>query len=1333
MPYPPEFDQTYSYTGFQQAQGNGSFPGTQIDNDFANAESSIDGIIAFLRLAMRSDGTINPNALPPEYVNYYLAAQAAATAAANSAVAAGASAEAAAASALAAAASALAAALSAAETQPTPPVEFDRSANFRGNVRRASDGRELWTLALLVGQSEVIGALAGALDTPAEDLAGGYMLKLVDPETVVVDPATTPFDPDMQSPYIASWKPIADVVPLQERANRGPNPTYINRPTGEEATYGRNAGETGSSSIHYHLRQRLIADGLEMPNIVYAVCGQGGQPFNSIAPGAISFDKVQEAATAFTAFCRRNDYAMQCIEIGDHGQSDAFSVDGYQVESTTFDLDALDYTIGPEVYAGKFLKYVSDTDTALGSIDPQLVPLWYFWIQSEMTFPTPRPDFPPVNGRTANTPKAILIAADMNSRIVPCGVNYASKTIDDLHKTEQGTWNKYAPVSIAIYHSLFGEARYRAPRPMSARMLAPNKVRIICDTHDRQLMVQEYGVYDDVLGAPGTGYRPGDFFVTTSLETQARFQVLTISGGGATGPIATYRRVSTGSHPTDPTGTLATVIEFPTPEILDGGLRYINGFVVSGVIASAIVPPKFRLTADANGMVTAITVADPGVFASADDLPTGPFTVASGGFDVVPLSLQLPAVFGNGATIVAKTRMQMCATNDSLPLVSTQGTVITSDVGAKGDLYTLQGGVLAPGATAAKVVAGITDGGGVPVSFRTYQTGIYNSFPSGDLEFLGPDGQELTITRAGLTIGAWPVRNNGDWGVSLTDDSYKGGVVGGNNGMRFPRAIACEISSEYDITNRSIDVTFDGNIGPNPVIHLGLYGQGTGSGTAASTNICTVPFAGWPVGEFDQPPSEWLLRDSIPFHNPFESSAFAPPAIRNALFEVGSDTPATPITAGVEPATGFRFWSAFAGRTVTRVRGDVSRNALRIQRTEGDTTVAPVSCAIPIYGADALRFLDQPHNFAAWVKTGADFSTIDQAITFRVYTDPNANPVFGTSFVPATSTQLWTSSIDLPEYQGVTKQARIGSYRGTLPGVLTVIPDTALTIYAWFQVYFGQQTGMETAGANDWVQFELPQFDIGTVARPFHYLPVETERARLGLIQAEVQTALDLKAPLASPALTGTPTVPTAAVGTNTTQAASTAFATGAVNAISFPILSGRKVMAYSGARSISAGALAADTFYIYPYILKRAITLQDLSVYINTGGAGSAAKLGLFLNDPATNLPVVGAPAAVNNTGAATTASTTLVTLSVTPVVIPPGPIWLAQLWTGTMPIPTAMAQSDSWFAEMVPQASGTAGGQPTSYSVAQSYASGIPSITGSESWTVNLTTGAGVVYLGT
>lgn len=50
-----------------------------------------------------------------------------------------------------------------------------------------------------------------------------------------------------------------------------------------------------------------------------------------------------------------------------------------------------------------------------------------------------------------------------------------------------------------------------------------------------------------------------------------------------------------------------------------------------------------------------------------------------------------------------------------------------------------------------------------------------------------------------------------------------------------------------------------------------------------------------------------------------------------------------------------------------------------------------------------------------------------------------------------------------------------------------------------------------------------------------------------------LQGALDAKAPLASPALTGTPTVPTAPAGTNTTQAASTAFVKAATDATSGP------------------------------------------------------------------------------------------------------------------------------------------------------------------------------------
>lgn len=64
------------------------------------------------------------------------------------------------------------------------------------------------------------------------------------------------------------------------------------------------------------------------------------------------------------------------------------------------------------------------------------------------------------------------------------------------------------------------------------------------------------------------------------------------------------------------------------------------------------------------------------------------------------------------------------------------------------------------------------------------------------------------------------------------------------------------------------------------------------------------------------------------------------------------------------------------------------------------------------------------------------------------------------------------------------------------------------------------------------------------------------------------QTALDLKANLASPALTGTPTAPTAAGGTNTTQVATTAFATAGISALT-------KVLVLAAADSIPGGTAA--------------------------------------------------------------------------------------------------------------------------------------------------------------
>ena len=73
-------------------------------------------------------------------------------------------------------------------------------------------------------------------------------------------------------------------------------------------------------------------------------------------------------------------------------------------------------------------------------------------------------------------------------------------------------------------------------------------------------------------------------------------------------------------------------------------------------------------------------------------------------------------------------------------------------------------------------------------------------------------------------------------------------------------------------------------------------------------------------------------------------------------------------------------------------------------------------------------------------------------------------------------------------------------------------------------------------------RYALKNHDHDTKYEPLESVSTHNQAA------AAHKTLFDQKAPLASPAFTGTPTVPTAAAGTNTTQAASTAFVKTAVD-----------------------------------------------------------------------------------------------------------------------------------------------------------------------------------------
>lgn len=89
-----------------------------------------------------------------------------------------------------------------------------------------------------------------------------------------------------------------------------------------------------------------------------------------------------------------------------------------------------------------------------------------------------------------------------------------------------------------------------------------------------------------------------------------------------------------------------------------------------------------------------------------------------------------------------------------------------------------------------------------------------------------------------------------------------------------------------------------------------------------------------------------------------------------------------------------------------------------------------------------------------------------------------------------------------------------------------------------------------------------------------------TELSYCDGVTSAIQTQLNAKAPLASPALTGVPTVPTAAADTNTTQAASTAFVLGQVGTAS---------PAMNGVATVGASLRYARQDHIHPIDTSRA------------------------------------------------------------------------------------------------------------------------------------------------
>lgn len=177
---------------------------------------------------------------------------------------------------------------------------------------------------------------------------------------------------------------------------------------------------------------------------------------------------------------------------------------------------------------------------------------------------------------------------------------------------------------------------------------------------------------------------------------------------------------------------------------------------------------------------------------------------------------------------------------------------------------------------------------------------------------------------------------------------------------------------------------------------------------------------------------------------------------------------------------------------------------------------------------------------------------------------------------------------------------------------------------------------------------------------------------------------------------------------------------------------SGRYYSTWAGALGSTAAfpGGASGPLNVYPFFLASPISYTGLYARVVTGAASSNLKMGLYAHDASLHLPV-GAPlvavntaqssAAAGNVGAATSGN------------LAPGLYWAAMIGdTATGAQCVSINSSDLLSSWTLGRTTQSAAGC-CALSVAQTFSSNLPTLTGAESWADVGTTGCPVLLLAT
>jgi hypothetical protein len=386
---------------------------------------------------------------------------------------------------------------------------------------------------------------------------------------------------------------------------------------------------------------------------------------------------------------------------------------------------------------------------------------------------------------------------------------------------------------------------------------------------------------------------------------------------------------------------------------------------------------------------------------------------------------------------------------------------------------------------------------------------------------------------------------------------------------------------------------------------------------------------------------------------------------------------------------------------------------------------------------------DDSQNLAttAFVQTALANGVANSIQVFE-YTATAGQTSFPASFPPGAVVEVFRAGIVLQSNEYATNNAgpvvlNLGANAGDPVKIVATSPFAAAdTVPTSGGTFTGQVYGVTANPGDNSTQFATTAFVDNAIAGIS--AGVTSFNTRTGAVVpatgdytvAQVTGA----APLASPALTGTPTAPTATAGTNTTQVATTAFVTAAVAAgtagvSSFNTRTGAVVPAtgdYTVAQVTGAAPIASPTFTGVPAgptatagtSTTQLATTAFVGAAITAGGfltTASAASTYAPLASPAlTGTPT--APTATAGTNTTQLATTAFVTTAVAGVTSGYAPL-ASPTFTGTPAAPTATAGTSTTQIATTAfvGAAITAGGFLTTASAASTYAPlASPALTG-------------------